>query len=257
MALARIPMCSTVSMLGVLVSGSIVGCLATGAVVDIIWGLRGGQSRSLSANALSTSPPHTDRSDSSSNSANKTASANGVGMAMGFACMALAFACGCHDLVIVLMSYASLELGNSLPGYVKRFVPAVITSATLTSVTVSSLGVYRGKTALEALAAYRTAKGSGMLGLFGTAAVGDRLFAGAPAVIVGLGFRLFEQRVLLLQQLGPLLGGCVINCVLSVAWTVISFRLLRVERVLAASLVARFVTLPLGVPVSLSYDVTV
>jgi len=246
LALAHIPTSSLLCMLGVVVSGSIVGCLATGAAVNMVWGFRGGK---VDPNTLSTQK----QSKESKRIGALPIARASAGIAVVVCCaVALAFASGRQSdaLLIVLVSCASLELGNALPARIKRFIPAVVTSAGVTSAAVSSLGRCRGQTALEALAGYRTGKGSGFLGVYGEAAVGDRIFVGAPAVIVGLGFRLFEQRILLLKQLGPLLCGCVINCVLSVAWTVFSCRLLRVEGVVARSLVSRFVTLPMAVPVT-------
>jgi putative effector of murein hydrolase len=149
-------------------------------------------------------------------------------------------------VVIALLSLVSLRVGNSAPASVRKFVPAVVTSAVLTSVGVQRLGVARGTSPMHALRVYRTASG----GVMGGSGVGDVTFAMAAPVIVGLGFRLFEQRALLWLHLGPLLGGSLANCVLSVSYTVLACRLVQVPADVGKSLVARFITLPMAVPLT-------
>jgi putative effector of murein hydrolase len=78
----------------------------------------------------------------------------------------------------------------------------------------------------------------------------EQIFAWAPAIIVALGFRLFEQRALLRSKVGPLIGGSLLNCLLSCSYTVASCRVLRVPPSVGRCLVARFITLPMAVPLT-------
>ena len=50
--------------------------------------------------------------------------------------------------------------------------------------------------------------------------------------------------------MAPILGGVLLNCLLSVGYTVLVCRLLSVPSDLSISLVARFITLPMAVPVT-------
>eukprot|EP00277_Geminigera_cryophila_P006612 CAMPEP_0179414924 /NCGR_PEP_ID=MMETSP0799-20121207/5947_1 /TAXON_ID=46947 /ORGANISM="Geminigera cryophila, Strain CCMP2564" /LENGTH=444 /DNA_ID=CAMNT_0021187607 /DNA_START=308 /DNA_END=1644 /DNA_ORIENTATION=+ len=243
LALAHIPTSSLLCMLGVVVSGSIVGCLATGAAVNMVWGFRGGK---VDPNTLSTQK----QSKESKRIGALPIARASAGIAVVVCCaVALAFASGRQSdaLLIVLVSCASLELGNALPARIKRFIPAVVTSAGVTSAAVSSLGRCRGQTALEALAGYRTGKGSGFLGVYGEAAVGDRIFVGAPAVIVGLGVRAADSsseaaRASSVRLRHQLRFVSSLDSVFMPAFAV--------EGVVARSLVSRFVTLPMAVPVT-------
>lgn len=49
---------------------------------------------------------------------------------------------------------------------------------------------------------------------------------------------------------GPLIGGSLLNCGLSCAYTVVSCRILRVPPRVGRSLVCRFITLPMAVPLT-------
>ena len=64
-----------------------------------------------------------------------------------------AFATGKDSVVIALLSVVSLRLGNSMPASVRRFVPAIATSAVLTSLGVQALGAARGQLTIDALRA--------------------------------------------------------------------------------------------------------
>ena len=246
LTLAPLSRAVVLRMLAVIVSGSLVGCLATGAAVQLIWGERGGVSRSFENGcgysrgdcARGQEAPPTRPSSAYGATAPITA-ISAAGMLAW-----CAFATGKDSVVIALLSVVSLRLGNSMPASVRRFVPAIATSAVLTSLGVQGLGAARGQLPIDALRAYRTASG----GVMGGTGVGDIAFAMAAPVIVGLGFRLFEQRALMWRHLGPLLGGSLANCVMSVAYTVLACRLARVPADVGKSILARFITLPMAMP---------
>jgi putative effector of murein hydrolase/putative effector of murein hydrolase LrgA (UPF0299 family) len=259
LALAPLSRAVVLRMVAVVLSGSIVGCLATGAAVQVLWGVGcGGESRSFGKEGAAGAAgaagvgSRGERTGGHEVPPAPVQSAGGatapltVAMAGAGLLMCIAFATGHDSVVIALLSLVSLRVGNSAPASVRKFVPAVVTSAVLTSVGVQRLGVARGTSPMHALRVYRTASG----GVMGGSGVGDVTFAMAAPVIVGLGFRLFEQRALLWLHLGPLLGGSLANCVLSVSYTVLACRLVQVPADVGKSLVARFITLPMAVPLT-------
>lgn len=149
------------------------------------------------------------------------------------------------SLLIAASSVAALQFGKALPAKIRAVCPAVITCGALTAAVVSGLGMLRGSTASAALAAYK----NGLGGIWGGTGIGDLLFCGAAPAIVALGFSLYEQRMLLRRNLVPIVGGSTITAVLSVAFTALMTRLIRLDSAVGMSLVTRFVTLPMAVPV--------
>jgi putative effector of murein hydrolase/putative effector of murein hydrolase LrgA (UPF0299 family) len=251
LTLAPLSRAVVLRMLAVIVSGSLVGCLATGAAVQLIWGQRGGESRSFEKGGRAGRGSSGKCARGQEASPTRPSSAHGATapittMAAAGMLALCAFEAGKDSVVIALLSVVSLRLGNSMPVSVRRFVPAIATSAVLTSLGVQGLGAARGKLPMDALRAYRTASG----GVMGGTGVGDITFAMAAPVIVGLGFRLFEQRALMWRHLGPLLGGSLANCVMSVSYTLLACRLAHVPADVGKSLVARFVTLPMAMPLT-------
>jgi len=149
------------------------------------------------------------------------------------------------SLLVACSSVAALQFGKALPDNVRAVCPAVVTCGGLTAAVVSGLGMLRGVEWVDALAAYK----NGLGGIFGGTGIGDILFLGAAPAIVALGFSLYEQRLLLKRNLLPIVGGGTITAVLSVAFTAIMTRLIRLDTEVGLSLVTRFVTLPMAVPV--------
>ena len=278
LTLAPLSRAVVLRMVAVVVSGSIVGCLATGAAVQLLWGVGcGGESHSIARAGAAGAAVAGGRGERTGGHKAPSAPVRSARDATAQCCpeqhhataplrrnewhghdaavialeaagllMCIAFTTGHDSVVIALLSLVSLRLGQSAPASVRKFVPPVVTSAVVTSVGVQRLGVARGTSPMHALRAYRTASG----GVMGGSGVGDVTFSFAAPVIVGLGFRLFEQRALLWRHLGPLLGGSLANCVLSVAYTLLACHLVQVPADVGKSLVARFITIPMAVPLT-------
>ena len=91
---------------------------------------------------------------------------------------------------------------------------------------VALVGKLRGQEAAAALRAYKDSRG----GIFGGNGIGDLLFCGAAPAIVTMGFSLYEQRELLLRNLAPLLGGSTIAAAVSVSFTIIMAKFIKLEK---------------------------
>ncbi|EKX54771.1 hypothetical protein GUITHDRAFT_99424 [Guillardia theta CCMP2712] len=149
-------------------------------------------------------------------------------------------------LFLISFSIAALQFGKTFSPEIRTFLPAIITCSALTSSMVCALGWLRlDGNWVAALQAYKTSSG----GILGGTGVGDVTFALAAPAIVALGFRLYEQRYLLKRNIIPMLGGSAITAVLSVAFTALASKLIRLPSELGLSLVTRFVTLPMAVPI--------
>lgn len=150
-----------------------------------------------------------------------------------------------ESLFIASASLAALQLGQALPIKVRAVCPAIIPCGVLTAMVVAFVGKMRGQEAAAALRAYKDGRG----GIFGGNGIGDLLFCGAAPAIVTMGFSLYEQRDLLLQNLAPLLGGSTVAAAISVAFTILMAKAINLEKEVGLSLLPRFLSMSMAVPV--------
>ena len=248
LSLAVLPMLSIFKYLALITAGTLVSIIATGLAASVL--VKAGKPEDPAA--ASTAPDvasTTGRVGTATISISPVTGPSPVlrtavaGMVV-FGAMSLV-AAKFEALLIACSSVAALQFGKTLPAKARAVCPPVITCGALTAVLVSVLGMLRGIEASAALAAYK----NGLGGVLGGSGIGDILFCGAAPAIVALGFSLYEQRDLLKKNLLAIVGGGAITAVLSVAFTAVMGRLLSLESGVTLSLITRFVTLPMAVPV--------